>query len=38
MFSVPYARTEMSKKAFFHSAPYTQNMLQNDWKLNELIS
>ena len=38
MLSVPNARTETGKRAFVYSAPLAWNMLQNDLKLNELIS
>uniref|UniRef100_A0A3B4A954 Macrophage-expressed gene 1 protein n=1 Tax=Periophthalmus magnuspinnatus TaxID=409849 RepID=A0A3B4A954_9GOBI len=29
--------TELGKKAFVHSAPFTWNLLQKDWKLTELF-
>ena len=38
MLSVPNARMEMGKGAFVYSAPSAWNTLQNDLKLNELIS
>lgn len=38
LLSVPFARTELGKKAFVHLAPFAWNMLQKDWKLTELLS
>uniref|UniRef100_A0A3B3HCE9 Reverse transcriptase domain-containing protein n=1 Tax=Oryzias latipes TaxID=8090 RepID=A0A3B3HCE9_ORYLA len=35
--AVPFARTELGKKAFVFSAPSTWNTLQKRWKLKELI-
>ena len=36
--SVPFACTELVKRAFAYSAPSTWNMLQKDWKITELVS
>ncbi|KAJ0032451.1 hypothetical protein NQD34_002532 [Periophthalmus magnuspinnatus] len=30
LLSIPFARTELGKKAFVHSAPYAWNMLQKE--------
>lgn len=38
LLSVPLVRTELGKKAFVHSAPFSWNLLQKDWKLTELLS
>lgn len=35
---VPFARTELGKRAFVYSAPSAWNLLQKDLKLSELIS
>ena len=35
---VPFARTELGKRAFVYSAPSAWNYLQKDLKLSELIS
>lgn len=38
LLSVPFARTELGKRAFVYSAPSAWNFLQKDLKLSELIS
>lgn len=38
LLSVPFARTELGKRAFVHLAPLAWNKLQKEWKMTEFIS
>lgn len=37
MLSVPFAQTELGRKAFVHSIPSSWKTLQKAWKLTDLI-
>uniref|UniRef100_A0A669EEG1 Reverse transcriptase domain-containing protein n=1 Tax=Oreochromis niloticus TaxID=8128 RepID=A0A669EEG1_ORENI len=38
LLNVPFARTELGKRAFTYAAPFTWNKMQKDWKIADLIS